>query len=127
MEESAGKHPEMNRSSAANNVPLFFSDDLLINQIGADGIDSNKSTIEEVKEKPKLIEVEESFGNDLEPNISVADNDVTSSTSSELLIAVPSLSTLSNDQSSGYFLYFYLRFHMIALQFLCYALNEQCT
>lgn len=126
MEESAGKHPEMNRSSAANNVPLSLGDDLLINQIGADGIDSNKSTIEEIKEKPKLIEVE-SFGNDLEANISVADNDVTSSTSSDLLITVSSLSTLSDDQSSGYLLNFYLRFHRIALQFLCYSVNEQCT
>nr|GFD22411.1 hypothetical protein [Tanacetum cinerariifolium] len=106
MEESSGNDLETNISVSNNDVTLSQSDDLFItvsssstmsedHSSGADEIDSDKSAIEEIKEKPELIEEEESAGNDLEANISVTDNDVASSPSSDLLIAVLSPSTLA--------------------------------
>ena len=70
MEKGAEKG-DVNGSVATNDVALSQSDELLINQTGAVGIDSNKSTVEEITEMLRLLKMEEGSGEDLEVNLSL--------------------------------------------------------
>nr|GEV45410.1 hypothetical protein [Tanacetum cinerariifolium] len=109
-EANAGKDYEVNISVAPNDIAISHSDAIVINHIGAAGIEFNKTTDAVIEEVPEVLAMEESSGSDLETNISVSNNDV--SQSDDLFITVSSSSTMSEDQSSGYFftIYIYILF-----------------
>ena len=74
--------------------------------LGSVGIDLYKLTGEDTEKMPIVLETEDNVGKDLELHQLEADNNAALSQSHDVLITVSSFpSTLSDQQSSGYFLY----------------------